>query len=85
MSDGASVAPDGGAISKDALAFAVFCIEGLARRLNKPAPQVHSLLAEKSDLLYSYIIPCYEPLHTQDKDYILDDILGVMQRKGILP
>ena len=72
-------------ISKDALAFAVFCIENLARRLNMPAPQVHSLLAEKSDLLYSYIIPCYEPLHTQGKDYILDDILGMMQRKGILP
>ena len=74
-----------GGISRDELGFAVFCIEGLARRLNMPAPQVHRLLVEQSDVLYSYIIPCFEPLHTQDKDYILDDILGVMQRKGVLP
>ena len=72
-------------ISKDALAFAVFCIENLARRLALPAPAVHRLLTQQSDLLYSYIIPCYEPLHTQDKEYIVDDILDVMREKGLVP
>ena len=80
-----STSDDGGEISREALAFAIFCIENLARRLSLPAPEVHRLLTQKSDLLYRYISPCYAPLHTQDKDYIVDDILGVMQRKGVWP
>lgn len=80
-----STSDSSGEISREALAFAIFCIENLARRLARPAPDVYRLLTEKSDLLYSYILPCYAPLHTQDKDYIVDDILGVMQRKGVWP
>lgn len=62
---------------------AVFCRENLASRLKILAPVVYTALAEKSDILTGYIIPCYEALHTQGKEYIVDDILETMKIKGV--
>ncbi len=70
-------------INSDELEFAIFCIENLAKKLHTDAPTVFSLLTEKTDILYTYIIPCYDVLHTQDKNYILDDILDVLKKKGV--
>ncbi len=67
----------------DELEFAVFCIENIAIRLGKSAEKVYQALAEKSDILNSYIIPGYEMLHTQSKDYIVDDIISLMEERGI--
>lgn len=66
------------------LEFVVFCIENIARRLNRNGAEVYSLLAEKSDILTTYILANWEVLHTQDKDYIVDDILEVMREKGVV-
>lgn len=66
------------------LEFAVFCVENVAARLGMPAEKVYELLAEKNDILDSYLIPYYEVLHTQGKEYIVDDILEVMKERGIL-
>ena len=41
------------------------------------------MLTEKSDILFGYIIPEYEILHTQSKDYIVNDIISLMQERGI--
>ena len=38
---------------------------------------------KKGDILHSYIVPEYEMLHTQSKDYIIDDIIGLMEERGI--
>ena len=70
-------------LSPEELSFAVFCIENLAARLNMDPAKVYLLLTEKTDILYDYIIPCYESLHTQDREYILDDIVDVMKEKGV--
>ena len=67
----------------DELEFAVFCIENIAKRLGKNAEDVYRLLTEKSDILNSYIVPEYEILHTQGKDYIVDDIISLMKERGI--
>lgn len=66
------------------LEFAVFCIENLATKLQKNGTEVYDALTVKSDILYRYIIPNYEMLHTQDKEYILNDILEVMREEGVL-
>lgn len=66
------------------LEFIVFCVENTAVRMGVSAEKVYELLAEKSDILDSYIIPYYEVLHTQGKEYIVDDILEVMKERGIL-
>lgn len=69
--------------SNKELEFAVFCIENIAQRLQVNAEQVYAALTEKSDILNSYIVPEYDILHTQSRDYIVDDILQVMRERGV--
>lgn len=66
------------------LEFAIFCIENIAAKLGVSAEKVYNALAEKSDILNDYIIPEYEILHTQGKEYIVDDIIEVMKERGVL-
>lgn len=66
------------------LEFAIFCIENIAAKLGVSAEKVYDALTEKSDILNDYIIPEYEILHTQGKEYIVDDIIVVMKERGVL-
>ena len=66
------------------LEFAIFCIENIAAKLGVSAEKVYDALTEKSDILNDYIIPEYEILHTQGKEYIVDDIMEVMKERGVL-
>lgn len=67
----------------DQLEFVIFCIENIAIKLGKNAEEVYRALTVKSDVLEGYIIPEYEMLHTQSKDYIVDDIISLMVERGI--
>ena len=73
----------GGLEDPAVMEFAVFCIENLARRQGKGAEEVYAELADRSGLLGSYVVPSYDFLHTQDKEYILDDIERAMAAKGV--
>ena len=64
------------------LEFVVFCIENVAAKLGMDAERVYQAFAEKSDILSGYIVPEYEVLHTQSREYIVDDLIDVMKRKG---
>ncbi len=66
------------------LEFVIFCIENVAAKLGVGAEKVYDALTEKSDILNDYIIPEYEILHTQGKEYIVDDIIEVMKERGVL-
>lgn len=66
------------------LEFLIFCIENVARRLDRNPAEVYELLTDQSDVLKNYIIPGYDVLHTQDKEYIVDDILSVLKKKGVV-
>ena len=70
-------------MTRKELEFAVFCIENVAEKLEKPGNEVYNMLTEKSDILDSYIIPCYDALHTQGKNYIVNDILDYMKERGL--
>ena len=61
------------------LEFAIFCIENIAAKLGVSAEKVYDALTEKSDILNEY-----EILHTQGKEYIVDDIIEVMKERGVL-
>ena len=65
------------------LEFAVFCIENVAAKLCVDAARVYRVFTEKSDILNGYIVPEYEVLHTQSREYIVDDLLTVMQERGV--
>lgn len=65
------------------LEFAVFCIENIAAKLNVNAERVYQAFTEKSDILSGYIVLEYEVLHTQSREYIVDDLLDVMKEKEV--
>ena len=65
------------------LEFAIFCIENVASKLNVDAAKVYVALAEQTDILNEYIILEYEVLHTQSKEYIVNDIIDVMKERGV--
>ena len=71
-------------VNSDELEFAIFCIENIAAKLGVNAENVYTALTEKSSILNDYIITEYEMLHTQSKEYIVDDILDVMRERGVL-
>ena len=69
--------------TKDELEFAIFCIENLAVSLHTEPSVMYRLLHDESDILQTYIVPSYDVLHTQGKEYIVNDILEVMRERGI--
>jgi hypothetical protein len=65
--------------------FAVFCIECLAEELGVAGCVVYRWLTEDSDILDGYVVPCYDALHTQGREYIVRDIKELMQERGVIP
>ena len=70
--------------SKNELEFVIFCIENLAASLHMDAPEVYQALNDRIDILKSYIVPGYDVLHTQSREYIINDIVDVMKERGVL-
>lgn len=68
---------------KDKLEFAIFCIENVAKKLNQNPQDTFDALTKSSDILMSYIVASYDVLHTQGKDYIVNDIISCMKEKGV--
>ncbi len=64
------------------LEFVVFCIENIAQKLGVKPECVYQALTENGNILNGYIVPEYEMLHTQSKEYILADILSLMKEKN---
>lgn len=59
--------------------FAVFCIENLAERLGINGKEVVDEL-NKSRGIEDFLYPSYDALHTQGKDYILNEMLTYIQQ-----
>ena len=69
-------------MDKKSLEFTVFVIHALADDWNKPYRKVYQILNE-SGILDSYILPCYDVLHTQGKQYLVEDITEFVKEKGV--
>ena len=65
------------------LEFVVFCIENVATKLGVEAERVYQTFAEQRAILHGYIVPEYEVLHTQSREYIVDDLIDVMKENGV--
>ena len=65
------------------LEFAVFCIESIAEYLKISGDRVYKLLTIDSNILDAYIVPYYDVLHTQGKNYIVNDIVEYMRQEGL--
>jgi hypothetical protein len=64
--------------------FAVFCVEAVAEELKTTGDKVYKMLTEDSDIFDSYIVPCYDVLHTQGKEWVVADLLELMKKRGAL-
>ena len=71
-------------MTKKELDFAVFCIESIAEHLNINGCDVYNLLTVRSKILDEYIVQYYESLHTQGKEYIVNDIVLLMKEEGLI-
>lgn len=70
-------------MNKDILDFVTFCIGAVALELNMPRTEVYARL-NKVGLIKDYISDGYDVLHTFSRSYIIDDIMDMMKRKGVL-
>lgn len=66
------------------LEFVIFCVESLAEHMKMSAKDIYKLVHEDTHILQDYIIPCYEPLHSQSKHYIVEDLMEVLNERGAL-
>ena len=60
-----------------------FVLRTVAKELGVNAERVYQALTEESNILNDYIIPEYDILHTQSREYIVRDILDVMKERGV--
>jgi hypothetical protein len=70
-------------MDKNVLQFVTYCIGCLSLKLNLPKPMIYNKL-KHSGILYDYIVPSYDVLHTFSTPYLIDDILSYMKEKGAL-
>ena len=65
------------------LDFVTYCVGNLADRLNMSASKVYKML-RSTDILNGYMIACYDVLHTFGKEYIMDDLINLLKKRGAL-
>lgn len=65
------------------LEFSIFCVDFVADKLQLSPKIVYEKL-KSSGLLDDYIIANYEVLHTLGKDYLVNDIIKLMQERDLL-
>ena len=58
--------------------FVVFCIENTANRLGISGSQLF-LELKRTDGIKSFLYPSYPTLHTQSKDYIVDETIEYLR------
>ena len=71
-------------MDRKTLEFVTYCISKLSQRLKIPQSDVYDRL-NRSGILYGYIVPSYDVLHTFSSRYLIDDITDYMREKGVLP
>ena len=67
----------------ETLNFTIFCINNVALSLGKNAREIYHRMQD-ANIIDGYIVPCYDVLHTFSKEYIVEDLVLLMQKKGVL-
>lgn len=65
------------------LKFVTWLISKLSEHLKMPQSEVFQRLL-KSGILYNYIVPSYDVLHTFGSRYLMEDITDFMREEGVL-
>ena len=70
-------------MDKKTLEFFTYCISKLSHFLKLPQREIYMRLYQ-SGILYDYIVPSYDVLHTFSSHYLIEDITDYMRQKGVL-
>lgn len=71
-------------MDRKTLDFVTYCICKLARQLKLSQREVYSRLLD-SGILYGYIVPSYDVLHTFSSRNLMEDLTDYMRQKEVLP
>lgn len=70
-------------MDKNVVEFVTYCIGNLSRILHLSQPDVYARLVS-SGILYDYIVPSYDVLHTFGSRYLMEDLIDYMKEKGVI-
>ena len=65
------------------LEFVTYCIAKLSATLKLPQQEVYRR-PNSSGILYGYIVPSYDVLHTFSSRYLMEDLTEYMKETGVL-
>lgn len=68
-------------MNKDSLEYVTCMIGSLSQMMNLPCNTVYERL--KSADLVSYLVNCYDVLHTLSLEYVSEDIIEHLKEKGV--
>jgi len=68
---------------KKELVFSIFMLYSLAEKWKMSPTKVYKIL-NSTRILDDYIIACYDVLHTQGKEYLVEDITEYVREKGVM-
>lgn len=67
---------------KKELTFSIFILYSLADKWKMSPTAVYKIL-NQTGILDDYILSCYDVLHTQGKEYLVEDITEFVREKGV--
>ena len=70
-------------MDRNKLEFVTYCIGKLSFLLGLSQKDVYNRL-QSSGILYDYIVPSYDVLHTFSSRYLMEDLTSYMKEKGVL-
>ena len=68
---------------KKELSFSIFMLYSLADKWKMSPAKVYKIL-NSTGILDNYIIKCYDVLHTQGKEYLVEDITDYVREKELM-
>ncbi len=69
-------------MTRESFSFVVYMIHACANKWGKLPSEVYSILSQ-ADCINKYLVDCYDVLHTQSTNYIVDDIVEYLKNRGI--
>lgn len=70
------------AMTCDDIEYVTTVIGTLSSMLGRPCSQVYDSL-KAAGLINGYLVKCYDVLHTFSLEYVADDIINIMNKKGL--
>lgn len=69
-------------MQKNELSFSIFVLYSLAEKWKITPAAVYKIL-NTTGIMDDYVIRCYDVLHTQGKEYLVEDITEFAREKGV--